>query len=171
MRLTFALTFMLLAVVGGLAQTAPNSDRAGQQASDVTPKAAVSQVRPPNHVDMEVDSDTQGVDFGPYLESVLVAIRSNWYKVIPAEARPPQLKQGKVSIKFAILQSGHVAGMQLVTASGDMPLDRSAWGSVTASAPFAPLPAAFSGPYLALRMYFYYNLPKETPSSGQSNKK
>ena len=105
----------------------------------------------------EVLSDTQGVDFGPYLSRVLDAVRRNWYNLIPEEARPPLLKKGKVSIEFAILPSGKVAGMKIVGPSGDIPLDRAAWGGITASVPFAPLPNEFHGPYLALRFHFFYN--------------
>lgn len=106
---------------------------------------------------LEVLSDTQGVDFGPYLERVLQAVRMNWYNLIPEEARPPLLKKGKVSIEFAILKDGKVAGMTLRGPSGDVALDRAAWGGITASNPFAPLPTEFHGPYLALRFHFYYN--------------
>ena len=106
---------------------------------------------------LEVLSDTQGVDFGPYLSRVLQAVRMNWYNLIPEEARPPLLKKGKVSIEFVILKDGKVAGMKIVGPSGDVPLDRAAWGGITASVPFAPLPNEFHGPYLALRFHFYYN--------------
>ena len=106
---------------------------------------------------LEVLTDTQGVDFGPYLSRVLQAVRMNWYNLIPEEARPPLLKKGKVSIEFAILKTGQVAGMKIVGPSGDISLDRAAWGGITASIPFAPLPNEFHGPYLGLRFHFYYN--------------
>jgi TonB family protein len=107
---------------------------------------------------LEVLSDTQGVDFGPYLSRVLQAVRMNWYNLIPEAARPPLLEHGKVSIEFAILPDGKVAGMRIVAPSGvDVALDRAAWGGITASNPFAPLPSEFHGPYLALRFHFYYN--------------
>jgi hypothetical protein len=44
---------------------------------------------------------------------------------------------------------------------GDAKLDRAAWGSITASTPFPPLPKAFSGEELRLAFYFYYNSPPE----------
>ena len=109
---------------------------------------------------LEVLSDTQGVDFGPYLSRVLQAVRMNWYNLIPEAARPPLLERGKVSIEFAILSDGKVAGMRITSPSGDVSLDRAAWGGITASNPFAPLPAEFHGPYLALRFHFYYNPAK-----------
>ena len=109
---------------------------------------------------LEVLSDTQGVDFGPYLSRLLDAVRRNWYNLIPEEARAPLMKKGKVAIEFAILSDGKVAGMKIVGPSGDVALDRAAWGGITASAPFAPLPSQYHGPYLALRFHFYYNPAK-----------
>jgi len=98
-----------------------------------------------------------GVDFGPYLSRIVAVVRMNWYNLIPEEARPPMLKKGKVAIEFVILPDGKVTGMRLMGQSGDIALDRAAWGGITASNPFSPLPSEFHGPYLALRFYFFYN--------------
>lgn len=106
---------------------------------------------------LDILSDTMGVDFGPYLSRVLQNVRTNWYTLIPEVARPPIMKQGKVSIEFAITKEGRVAGMKLTFPSGDSSLDRAAWGGITASNPFPPLPQEFRGNYLALRFHFYYN--------------
>jgi len=46
-------------------------------------------------------------------------------------------------------------------------MDRAAWGGITASSPFDPLPKEFKGDYLKLRMHFMYNPPKEV-NKGQS---
>ena len=107
---------------------------------------------------LEVLSDTMGVDFGPYLQRVLHDVRGNWYSAIPESA---QMKHGNLIIEFAITKDGKVAGMKLVTTSGDIPLDRAAWAGITASDPFPPLPAEFGGQYLALRFRFFYNPTKE----------
>jgi TonB family protein len=109
---------------------------------------------------MDVLSDTMGVDFGPYLARVLHDVRENWYRIIPESARAPLMKKGKVSIEFAILKNGQVAGLQIVGTSGDVALDRAAYGGITASKPFPPLPSEFGGQYLALRFHFYYNPDK-----------
>lgn len=110
---------------------------------------------------IDILSDTQGVDFGPYLARVLQAVRMNWYNLIPEVARPPLLERGKVKIEFAITKDGKVAGMRLIGPSGDVSLDRAAWGGITASNPFPPLPNEFNGPYLALRFHFLYNPDKK----------
>jgi TonB family protein len=101
-----------------------------------------------------------GVDFQPYLARVLHDVRQNWYNLIPEVARAPIMKQGRVAIEFAILKDGRVASMALTGTSGDVSLDRAAWGGITASNPFPPLPNEFRGSYLSLRFRFYYNPDK-----------
>ena len=109
---------------------------------------------------LDVLSDTKGVDFGPYLNRVLHDVRQNWYNLIPEVARAPLMKKGKVSIEFAIMKDGRIEGLRITSpdgSSGDNALDRAAWGGITASNPFPPLPQEFGGQYLALRFHFYYN--------------
>ncbi|HEY1676514.1 MAG TPA: TonB family protein [Candidatus Sulfotelmatobacter sp.] len=106
---------------------------------------------------LDILSDTQGVDFGPYLARILQDVKYNWYHLIPESA---EMKKGKLAIEFAITKDGKVADMKLVATSGDVALDRPAWGAITASNPFPPLPSDFTGPYLALRFRFYYNPDK-----------
>jgi TonB family protein len=106
---------------------------------------------------LDVLSDTMGVDFGPYLQRVLHEVKVHWYTLIPESARPPIMKKGNVMIEFAILKDGSVSGMKLVSTSGDVALDRGAWGGITSSNPFPPLPTEFGGQYLALRFKFLYN--------------
>lgn len=105
----------------------------------------------------EITSDTMGVDFGPYMQRILHDVRQNWYNLIPESAMPPLLKKGKVSIEFAILKNGQLAGLHYVNGSGDVALDRAAYGGITASTPFPPLPSEFGGQYLGLRFTFLYN--------------
>ena len=106
---------------------------------------------------LEVLTDTMGVDFGPYLSRVVREVKATWYNLIPEAA---QMKKGKVTIDFAILKDGTVAGMKLQASSGDVALDRPAYGSITGSNPFPPLPQDFHGQYLGLRFRFYYNPDK-----------
>ena len=111
---------------------------------------------------VDILSDTRGVDFGPYIKQVIHATRGAWYKVIPESARPPQYKQGRVAIRFKIDPMGRVSGMVLEYPSGDIGLDRAAWGGITGASPYPPLPAEFTGPYLELRFGFFYNVdPKK----------
>ena len=106
---------------------------------------------------LEILSDTQGVDFGPYLARIVEDVRANWYHLIPESA---EMKKGKLAIEFAIMPDGHVQALTVVATSGDPALDRPAYGSITASNPFPPLPSEFKGPYLQLRFRFFYNPDK-----------
>jgi TonB family protein len=106
---------------------------------------------------LEILSDTQGVDFGPYLQRILQDVRENWYRAIPESA---EMKKGKLMIEFALTKDGTVADMRLVATSNDVALDRAAWAGISASNPFPPLPTEFTGPYLALRFRFFYNPDK-----------
>ncbi len=106
----------------------------------------------------DILTDTMGVDFGPYLTRITQIVRQNWYTLMPPSVYPPILKQGKLSIEFVILKDGKTTGMVVHTTSGDIALDRAAWGSITASTPFPPLPKEFPGQLLGLRFYYFYNM-------------
>ena len=106
---------------------------------------------------LEILSDTQGVDFGPYLQRVLQEVKEHWYELIPESA---EMKKGKLALEFSIMPDGHVQGLTLRLSSGDVALDRPAWGSITGSDPFPPLPTEFKGPSLDLRFRYYYNPDK-----------
>ena len=106
----------------------------------------------------EILTDTMGVDFGPYIQRILATIRQNWIASLPPSAFAPIWKQGKTSIEFTILKNGQVTGMVWHSGSGDIPLDRAAWGSITRSAPLPPLPREFPGQNLGLRLYFFCNM-------------
>jgi TonB family protein len=140
------------------------------QVPTITPEqmhAKSNVVRPAT---IEILTDTQGVDFGPYVQQVVRSVQAKWFELIPAVARKPQTKQGTVTIEFAILDDGRVSGMKLEGPSGDMDLDRAAWYGITQSNPFAPLPAQFHGKYLGLRFRFSYKPDANTSSYAISSK-
>ena len=140
-----------------IAQAARNAPRIGTRGGGGSGYGSGATDRNAKMGPFDVLSDTQGVDFGPYLSRVLQSIKNNWYNLIPEEARSPLMKHGKVAIRFLITPNGKVAGMYIEAPSGDVPLDRAAYGGITASDPFSPLPHEFHGPYLALRITFFYN--------------
>ncbi|MFY9645747.1 MAG: cell envelope integrity protein TolA, partial [Terriglobales bacterium] len=106
----------------------------------------------------EILTDTMGVDFGPYITRILQVIRQNWIGLLPPSAYPPIWKSGKDSIDFTILKDGKVSGMVWHSGSGDVAVDRAAWGSIIESNPLPPLPREFPGPNLGLRLNFYLNM-------------
>ena len=105
----------------------------------------------------EILSDTMGWDYAPYLQRIVQDVRENWYHLIPESA---EMKKGKLAIHFHIMRDGHVEGLSVATTSGDVTLDRPAYGAITASDPFPPLPNEFPGTNLELVFRFYYNPDK-----------
>ena len=111
-------------------------------------------------------SDTQGVDFKPYLQRMYRIVQSSWKPLMPKEVDAPVFKTGEVAICFKILPNGRLMehGMVLEGRSGDEALDRAAWGAIATSV-FPPLPAEFKGPYLEVRFFFMYNEDRKPAAS------
>jgi TonB family protein len=109
---------------------------------------------------LEILSDTLGVDFGPYMKRLRFTVQNHWDPLIPESALPPVMKKGVVIVEFSIGKDGRVSGMKLISSSGDVALDRAAWGAITDAIPLPNLPTQFAGEYLTIRARFYYNPDK-----------
>lgn len=109
---------------------------------------------------MDILSDTRGVDFGPYMKRLHVAVEDHWFPLIPEVALPPMMKKGVVVIEFAIMKDGSIQGLTVVASSGDTALDRAAYGALMNAVPLPRLPSEFTGPFLKIRAAFFYNPDK-----------
>jgi TonB family protein len=109
---------------------------------------------------LEILSDTMGVDFKPYVKVLRQKVQEHWDPLIPQTAMPPELKSGRVTVEFAVLRDGKIAGLKVTETSGDTNLDRAAYGALFYSRSFAPLPEEFKGNYLLFRSHFLYNPSK-----------
>lgn len=122
---------------------------------------------------LEILSNTQGVDFAPYLTNVLHSVKQTWYSRIPNEALFPRLERGCVAIRFSVLKDGSVHDTSYEFVSGNIAMDRAAYDGINGASPFAPLPAKFAGTEIKLRFWFKYN-PNHNPDKppqGKSAKK
>jgi outer membrane biosynthesis protein TonB len=108
---------------------------------------------------LEVLSDTQGVDFTSWLHYWYYETKHTWDPLIPDEVNAPIYKSGMVAIRFKVLPNGRLMDGSLILEgrSGDVALDRAAWGALTGSN-YPPLPKDFHGPFLELRAWFLYNM-------------
>ena len=113
---------------------------------------------PRNASALELLSDTQGVDFKPYLIRILSSVRRNWFAVMPESARYG--RAGKVLIQFAINKDGSVPKLVIAGTSGAEALDRAAVAGISASNPFPPLPSEFKGGQVRLQFTFRYNVQR-----------
>ncbi len=103
---------------------------------------------------VEVLSDMQGVDFGPYLKQLKRLITASWYPLIPEECYPPLNKEGQTLIRFTIQPNGVVSAMHLDGSTRDVAIDKAAWGGITGVGQMPPLPKEFHGENLQLRVSF-----------------
>ncbi len=108
---------------------------------------------------VEILSDTQGVDFKPWIQRWRQETEKTWRPLIPKEVNPPTLKAGMVAIRLKVLPNGRIMDKSMVLEgrSGDTALDKAAWFALTGSN-YPPLPREFHGPYLEMRAYFLYNM-------------
>ena len=113
---------------------------------------------------IEMLSDTQGVDFDPFMQSVYRSVKREWFA-----GMPPSIEKGEkgiVSIEFRVQQDGKVPAdsLKVVSGSGRKELDDVGLNAIHNVAPFDHLPSKFSQPFVELSMIFYYNTaPPRTP--------
>jgi TonB family protein len=115
-------------------------------AANITGQTAAQSDRQAQPLDAKVLSDTQGVDFGPYLRQAIQMIGKSW--------SPRGDATSKTAIRFTISPDGTVHSMVLVGSSGLVEVDRAAWGSITSLGRLPALPAQFAGPNLVLEIDF-----------------
>jgi outer membrane biosynthesis protein TonB len=93
---------------------------------------------------VDILSDTRGVDFDEYIKKLLRMLYAAWVPLIPEECSPPISKEGKTVIVFTIAKNGTLTPpMRLDGRSGDVAIDKAAWGSIISVGQFPPLPAEY----------------------------
>jgi hypothetical protein len=106
---------------------------------------------------VELLSDTEGVDFGPYLLQWHRVTEETWRPLVPKTGDASNLQPHTVVIRFRILPNGHLGegGIVLEKRSGLTQLDGAAWKAI-ANSKYPNLPDQFHGPYMELRAAFHY---------------
>ena len=119
---------------------------------------------------LEMLTDREGIDFNTYLRTVYISVRQNWSAIMPPSVQTGQ--QGVNSVEFRIMQDGKIPAdfVKLTAHSGKEDLDRASLTAIRALAPFDHLPEKFSQPFIALRITFYYNMPRTTERPGRKIK-
>ncbi len=138
-----------------LAQAAP-----AESPKSESPPAKTDAAKPKlSEGGVEILSDTQGVDFKPWLKRWHKETEKTWKPLIPSDVNPPELLKGMLVIRFKVLPNGRLMDRSLVLEgrSGDTALDKAAWFALTGSN-YPPLPKVFRGPYLEMRAIFLYNM-------------
>ncbi len=85
--------------------------------------------------------------FTYYIERMLALIESRWYK-------PPSTPGTRARVRFQVLSSGRIEGIQLEQSSGQSAFDRAVLRALYAANPLPPLPPAYRKPSLTIHLTF-----------------
>jgi TonB family protein len=104
----------------------------------------------------EIQFDTKGVEFGPWIRRFIAQVKRNW--IIPYAAMTGQ--QGHVVVTFNVHKDGAISDLNVV---GPCPIDSfnsAAFGALSGSNPTSPLPPEYPSERAFFTVTFLYN---ETP--------
>jgi TonB family protein len=101
---------------------------------------------------VDVLSDTRGVDLGPYMRTAIFNLKSHWLSSAQKTGRQSAGEAALPIISFTIEPNGKTTSVTLEHGSGDVKLDRAAWTAITTT-DFSALPPTLDSP-LKLRVTF-----------------
>ena len=103
----------------------------------------------------EIQFDTKGVEFGPWIRRFIAQVKRNW--LIPYAAMS---MKGHVVIQFNVHKDGSITDLQVVGASPVDAFNNAAFGALSGSNPTQPLPPEYPDTKAFFTVTFFYN---ETP--------
>jgi len=106
---------------------------------------------------VEIVNGPEGANIDSYLSPYMSKASACWTKLTEDKTYTPSIKQGQVTVQFAITRDGRVGATEMASSSGDDRLDRGARECVSTPKPVAALPVAFRGNELLVQMQFLYN--------------
>ena len=110
-------------------------------------------------VGVDILSDTQGIDFSPYVRQILKATNGSWQQVLAKDGRPAVKADAVTLIRIEVGRDGKLRSMQLEGDGRAAALDKAAWHSLAQLGSTGSLPPAYTGSGFAMRVHF--SLPKE----------
>ena len=100
----------------------------------------------------EIQFDTKGVEFGPWIRRFIAQVKRNWF--VPYAAMS---MKGHVVITFNVHKDGSITDLAVV---GPCPIDAfnsAAYGALSASNPTQPLPPEYPSDKAFFTVTFFYN--------------
>jgi TonB family protein len=136
---------------GGLGDALRNLQRYVQRDTFENPQGGGGQFGP------EIQFDTKGVEFGPWVRRFIAQVKRNWLPMIPYSA---MMYKGHVVVTFNVHKDGSISDLSV---AGPCPVDAfntAAFGALKASNPTEPLPSEYPSDKAFFTVTFFYN---ETP--------
>jgi TonB family protein len=137
---------------GVLADAIRNVQKYAPKDSYVNLQGGADQQVAPN-----IQFDTKGVEFGPWLRRFIAQIRRNWF--IPQSA---MFQKGHVVITFYVGKDGRITELKVSRPSAVDAFNNSSFGALASSNPTQPLPPEYPDDRAFFTITFYYN---ENPGS------
>jgi TonB family protein len=103
----------------------------------------------------EIQFDTKGVEFGPWIRRFVAQVKRNWF--IPYAAMS---MKGHVVITFNVHRDGAITDLSVVGPCPIESFNNAAYGALAASNPTQPLPPEYPSDKAFFTVTFFYN---ETP--------
>jgi TonB family protein len=100
----------------------------------------------------DIQFDSKGVDFGPWLRRFTAQVRRNW--LVPQVA---ELTHGDVVLQFFVLRNGTITDLRVVKPAAIDALTVSALNAIKLSNPAPSLPADYPDDRIQFTVHFYYN--------------
>ena len=100
----------------------------------------------------DIQFDTKGVEFGPWVRRFVAQVRRNWF--IPSAAMS---FRGRVVIQFNIHKNGRITDVVVAQPSNIEAFNRAAFNAIVGSDPTEPLPPEYPDPMMFITVTFYYN--------------
>jgi TonB family protein len=100
----------------------------------------------------EIQFDTKGVEFGPWIRRFVAQVKRNW--IIPYAAWSAK---GRVVITFNVHKDGAITDLRVVGPSPIDALNNAAFGALSASNPTQPLPSEYPTEKAFFTVSFFYN--------------
>jgi TonB family protein len=103
----------------------------------------------------EIQFDTKGVEFGPWIRRFIAQVKRNWF--IPYAAMS---NKGHVVVTFNVHKDGSITDLSVVGPCPIEPFNNAAFGALSSSNPTVPLPPEYPSEKAFFTVTFFYN---ETP--------
>ena len=106
----------------------------------------------------DIQFDSKGVEFGPWLRRFVEQVKRNWY--VPQSA---QFLTGRVVLQFYIEKNGAITELSVVAPSEVEAFTRSSLNAIKNSNPTMPLPPEYPLPRALFTVTFHYNERLDLP--------
>jgi TonB family protein len=131
---------------GSLGDALRNLQRYTQNESFENQGGGVGQFGP------EIQFDTKGVEFGPWIRRFIAQVKRNWF--IPYAAMS---SKGHVVITFNVHKDGSITDLAVVGPCPIESFNTAAYGALSASNPTQPLPPEYPSDRAFFTVTFFYN--------------